>query len=385
MNKLIAGGRITIRVIAWIIGTIVFLSPLLLLAWRHYTFTKGKFFSQAPKLDEIQAYGTFIAGIAGIVLIWATLRRARAMEAQAVNSEKQIAVAEQGQITERYTRAIDQLGAWDEKQGPKLEIRVGGIYALGRIAHDSERDHWTVMETLMAYLREHCRIENIQNEKDDAEENEESEPSNDRDMPPRVDIKAILDVLILRRHIKAELAPLDLSGLYLCRAVLPEVCLIQADFHGAELKRADFRGAQLERANFPCARLERADFRGARLEGAFFARAELEGAHFREARLDGAIFVGAELKRADFREAHLTGANFEGAELKRADFRGAHLAGADFEGVNLEGADFQGANLRGVVFSRAILQGADFRDTCLEEAAFEGANLEGAFFDTAGV
>src|SRR3954447_13018885 len=38
-----------------------------------------------------------------------------------------------GQITERFTRAIDQLGS------TQLDVRLGGIYALERLARDSPR------------------------------------------------------------------------------------------------------------------------------------------------------------------------------------------------------------------------------------------------------
>ena len=34
-----------------------------------------------------------------------------------------------------------------------LTVRLGGIYALERIARDSERDHWAVMEVLTTYVR----------------------------------------------------------------------------------------------------------------------------------------------------------------------------------------------------------------------------------------
>ena len=33
---------------------------------------------------------------------------------------------------------------------------TGGIYALGRIAKDSEKDHWPVMEVMSAYIRENA-------------------------------------------------------------------------------------------------------------------------------------------------------------------------------------------------------------------------------------
>ena len=56
-------------------------------------------------------------------------------------------IAQEGQITERFTRAIDQLG------NPNLEIRLGGIYALERISNESKKDYWPIMEILTAYIR----------------------------------------------------------------------------------------------------------------------------------------------------------------------------------------------------------------------------------------
>jgi len=60
------------------------------------------------------------------------------------------------------SRAIDQLGATDnEGKNKKLETRLGGIYALERIAVDylamessPGKDYSTVMEVLAAYVRE---------------------------------------------------------------------------------------------------------------------------------------------------------------------------------------------------------------------------------------
>src|ERR671911_3007427 len=72
-------------------------------------------------------------------------------------SQKTLETQQDQQVTERFTRAIDQLGATDDKGEPKLEIRLGGIYALQRIAKDSpKRDASTVMEVLTAYVRENA-------------------------------------------------------------------------------------------------------------------------------------------------------------------------------------------------------------------------------------
>src|SRR5689334_64926 len=58
-------------------------------------------------------------------------------------------LSREGQVTDRYTKAIEQLGS------DKLDVRIGGIYALERIARDSAKDHPTVMEVLTAFVREH--------------------------------------------------------------------------------------------------------------------------------------------------------------------------------------------------------------------------------------
>jgi len=58
-------------------------------------------------------------------------------------------LTERGQVTDRFTKAIEQLGS------EKLDVRIGSIYALERIARDSARDHPTVMEVLAAFIREH--------------------------------------------------------------------------------------------------------------------------------------------------------------------------------------------------------------------------------------
>jgi hypothetical protein len=60
-------------------------------------------------------------------------------------------LSREGQVTDRYTKAIEQLGS------DKLDVRIGGIYALERVARDSVRDHPTVVEVLSAFVREHSR------------------------------------------------------------------------------------------------------------------------------------------------------------------------------------------------------------------------------------
>ena len=78
-----------------------------------------------------------------------------------ITSQKALLVSQEGQIPDRFTMA-EQLGATDLRGNPKLEVRLGGIYSLERIANDSEKDHWAIMEVLGSYARLHAPIQQKQ-------------------------------------------------------------------------------------------------------------------------------------------------------------------------------------------------------------------------------
>ena len=65
---------------------------------------------------------------------------------------RQLQVHRQGQVTDRYTKAVDQLGQ------AGLEVKVGGIYALERIARDSLADRLTIVEILTTFIRLHSPL-----------------------------------------------------------------------------------------------------------------------------------------------------------------------------------------------------------------------------------
>jgi hypothetical protein len=92
---------------------------------------------------------------------------------QARTGQEQARIARENHYTTLFTKAVEQLGAMREvketrelpipntpprvdvitRTVPNTEVRLGAIYALERIAQDSERDHWPIMETLCAYIR----------------------------------------------------------------------------------------------------------------------------------------------------------------------------------------------------------------------------------------
>ena len=132
----------------------------------------------------------------------------------------------------------------------QLPVRLGGIYALWRLAEDSpERDEKTVWDILCAFVR----------------------------VPPheaiimgsdvaRPDVQAILGLLktnaaaAKRKRVgyKLDLSGADISGAYLNRANL-----IGDEFFGADLSKANLIQADLSGAEFNMSILNEADFQGA--------------------------------------------------------------------------------------------------------------------------
>ncbi len=246
------------------------------------------------------------------------------LEATQKKNEADREQAQEKQVTELYVKAIDQLGS------NKLEVILGGIYALERIARDSKKDKGPILEVLTAYVRENApwppedpalarkrrpwtkksqkvtspakevkpgagRPEPGKNEK-----GEESKPE------PDTDIQAMLTVI-------GRLGPANDD---------------QGEPQPLDLRRTDLRGA---------------DLWGAHLEGAVLMRAHLEGASLAGAHLEGASLAGAHLEGANLMGAHLEDAYLWEAHLEKADLSEAHLERADLTDAHLEGANLEGA------------------------------------------
>ncbi len=254
-------------------------------------------------------------------------------------------------MTERFTRAIDQLGH------VQLDVRLGGIYALERIARDSPADRAMIGEVLTAFVRSHAP------------------------WPPRLPgqyiatapIDQVPELQVRAPDVQASLTVLSRGGF-----AQPEGQGDPLDLHAVDLRHADLGGDHLEGVNLSAAQLEEADLVQAHLEGANLNYAQLERAdlfhaHLEEAflsaaQLEGANLFGAQLERTDLVDAHL-----EGASLPVAYLEGANLAHA-----HLEGADLRNAHLKGASLVDAHLEGASLYGTHLEGASLFGAHLEGA-------
>jgi len=296
-------------------------------------------------VESLKVLGLFISGGAVIVNVYFAGRRAEAMEetakatnrnadaanknAEAANrnaeaANKNAETANQKQITERFSKAIEQLGS------DKPEVILGGIYTLERIARDSEPDQWTIMEVLTAFVRQNAPI---------IEENESQSPEDqEKLLKLRISIRACLTVIGERKYPDLENKYIDLT----------RVNISGFNLKGFNLTLANLTLADLTEANLTLANLTLADLRGANLTGADLTEANLRGADLTLANL-----TLADLTLADLTGAVLTLANLTGAVLTEANLFGANLTGAYrlepdwITKVLLTEADLKGAILTG--------------------------------------
>jgi uncharacterized protein YjbI with pentapeptide repeats len=375
----------------------------------HWQVSQFKINNSTEVAQLENSYRATLAQILGGFAIefglYYTWRRITIAEDELRTTKENLEVSKESQITERFTRAIGQLGATDQSGNPATEIRLGGIYALERIANESVKDYWPIMEILTAYVRKNSSFDSRLKEKpieskavakviqlnksiNNEYSKERNEYSKKRKLP--LDIQGIVAVIRRRKHYlhHGESNPLNLEmtclqGAYLEDAHLEGTSLRHANLeevqlYKAHLEKADLSFTNLIRARLGSAHLNGADFEGANLENANLHEAHLKGAHLKIANLKGAYLSGADLEEADLEGANLTEARLWDANIEKAHLMDARLDGAYLNGANLKGAYLNGANLEGADLTKAHLDGADLEGSYLNSADFEGANLSNA-------
>lgn len=213
--------------------------------------------------------------------------------------------ARDGQIVERYRRAVEHLGS-DE-----AEVRLGGLRALEQIAKDSARSRPLVDDTIGDFLRERSPWT-------DAEQLGLVVRSPGQDVETALAILTRPGAVIDLSHVDlrgADLGKLELAGAVIRRsnlagARLLGTCLDDGVLDASDLRDADLRGASLRQASLRVACLEGADLRAADLTDA-----DLRGTDMRAVNLDKAVLTGARVNRGtlwppDFTPARVSASLF---------------------------------------------------------------------------
>jgi hypothetical protein len=207
--------------------------------------------SVAQRVEAVnQARQALMQAVTGMVVIGGVVFTAAGL----VYTAKTLDTTQQGQVTDRYTSAIEQLGAGEP------EVRLGGIYALERLMLDSPRDRRTILEVMAAYVRTHAQ---------------DDPPAGSPSLRLAVDVQASLNV-IGRNRSPTSNDPVDLTSI---------------DLHEKNINRMNLFGVNLHDANLAGAKLL-----GTNLTGARLTEVNLTGADLTEANLTGADLSGADLR-----------------------------------------------------------------------------------------
>ena len=258
----------------------------------------------------IGAGSAVIVALAGI---WANVRNTSAtteVSRRAVEAaQRTVELTERGQVTERYTKAIVQLGS------DKLDVRIGAIYALERVARDSPTDHSTVMEVLTAFIRERSHEPWPPLAPDGKERPRRTRPDRPGvfipDDPNQPESPAAPPILNKKGWTRPDVQA-------------------AATVVGRRDKQRDVFGERID--------LIDASLVGVDLIAAGLSDADLNGADLAGANLQGADLRGADLTVADLRWATLLSTKLDSACLVNADLRQALLLGATFDDADLSGA-----------------------------------------------
>jgi hypothetical protein len=342
-------------------------------------------------------------------------------------------------LTERFMRAVDQLGH------PALDVRLGGIYSLERIAQESAEDHGPIIEILAAFVREHAPWPP---EASPAAGNGGYRPAPAISAPapagaagpsasaPGSPAVAASTAAATSTGATPDapagrpLPPVAPAGTGAMRWPPPEppAEAFPADWpeDRESESETDFEGpppmippATVAAAAGPpptsMPRLPHAAHDGADprprpatdvqaavtilgrrtlahdtgvpigLSQTSLSGASLTGAHFERAVFSGANLDGADLFKANLSAADLEGASMKGAGLLLANLNDTVLWGANVEGARLYGANLEGAALKGANLRGAGLTGANLKDAGLHSAVLTGADLTGANLEGAGL
>ena len=233
---------------------IVFIILLALIGWpllRELAYFPARLDNLRTK-DDIPV-GTYAAFFGTLTAIGALIGYAFSF-LRTINNERQTIAIQQGQITDRINKAVENLGAQRADGSHNFEMRVGAIYALERTLQDSRSDHQQILEILTAYIRNNApRLDN----------DDQGVAAN------RIDIQTTITVIgrnplkLGKGNFAVDLRETDLRGLDFSNGDFAN-----AMFGGADLYWAIMRGIKLQHAFLDLARLEKADLSMGQLQGA---------------------------------------------------------------------------------------------------------------------
>lgn len=347
------------------------------------------------RIDAIRTGVTIGIGVGGAVTLLLAARRQWLGERSQAHTEDD---ALERRATDLYAKAIDQLGSGN------VAVRLGGVYALERLARQHTGIRQSIVNVLCAYLRIKLTISSANHDADDG----------DKERHVRLTVQEVLFGNLRyndargRQEAWADI-DLNLRGAY----------LKDVDLSNRQVRSLDMADCHLfGRSNFDSLRVTRnASFEGALFteDATFFGSVFMEMTNFSSARFEEKVafirvsFVGdATFKAAHFLgDCWFTNATFDDdAVFSKAEFHGTadfidarfHAAMVFFDDIRWVGpAHFNDSYFKGRVHiiqcefvSDCVFSNARFLDLAnfahgkfLSGAFFGGVEFNGAWFTDA--
>lgn len=299
-------------------------------------------------------------------------------------AHRQADTAEEGLITDRINKAVQGLGAektvkrqrtnnagtllfedgadgkpnlkrpiYDELTMPNLEVRIGSIYALERVANESAEDRPQIFEIFCAYVSNNADPPGIYAypplERYAIKEPEPSVDERFRSVPDG-----------MGRHWAADLRPPRPDTRAAIAVIVRCIDRFSAETGTDALPALTFTGANLQRADL--------------------RRADLRGVKFEDCKLDGADLEKSDLSKTMFQNCSLIGASINGATLTDANFRQSRLECVNAGNVsNMTGCMFWDCDCSGIMFDDAYMSSSHFCVTA-RKGRFRAKKMDGTSF-----
>ena len=243
--------------------------------------------------DALRNAGIILGGVLALVF---ALWRGWVAEQQSATAQHQADIAQRSLMNEQYERGAEMLG------NAVLSVRLGGIYALRRLAEEHpEQYHIQIMELLCAFVRYPTRDSSVVRPPDLDDEF----GSYMRTLRP--DVQETMQAIGSRSSAGLSLEISRGSKPYMRDAHLVYLQLQDANLSRAWLTNANLSLAVLPDVDLSCARLR---------------EATLLGTHLRRANLSNAKLWCANLRGAILENANLSGTDFCGIDANSQEFGG---------------------------------------------------------------
>ncbi len=375
----------TYIIVSGVIGLALFIL-FIALYYQLFNIISGKVKTTISTIDSnfaLAFLGTVTGGVALFTGFIAILRsetnerqstaaedHSKAAMKQSETADQKALREQQGQIADHINKAVEGLGKSNQQGNPVIEVRIGALYELERIAKHNIHNHVQIIEMLCAYIRTNSPLVNTENEPTE----------------PREDIRLALAIIGRREtwsdseeRIKDEADNgyrTDLRNRSLIGAQLTKASLNGAILNGANISKAVLNGASLIGTVLKDANISDSVFNDANLNDAKFENADLSDAKFENADLSDANFKNAKIINTSFTNVTINNANFRGATLKQSWLYDVNLKNANFDKADLKGAWIAEADMSNASFSGADLSKVRIRDANLTAAKFDNVNTE---------